>query len=45
MQSLTTEQARKVEAYTNTVGALSDIAFSNLERLPLGQNGCRLDKI
>lgn len=33
MQSITTEQARKVEAYTNTVGALSDIAFSNLERL------------
>lgn len=33
MQSITTEQARNVETYTNTVGALSEIAFSNLERL------------
>lgn len=33
MQTTTTDQARNIETYTNAVGALSEIAFSNVERL------------
>lgn len=33
MQAATTEQKRNAETYTNAVGALSEIAFSSVERL------------
>ncbi|HRP98557.1 MAG TPA: phasin family protein [Rhodocyclaceae bacterium] len=42
MQAITTEQKRNAETYTNAVGALSEIAFSSVERLTtLNQNLAR----
>lgn len=42
MQAATTEQKRTAQTYTNAVGALSEIAFSSVERLTaLNQNLAR----